>query len=221
MKKVIAILLMLGCTSISISSQDEISEEVLTEISRDIDYSKQRWTLAPRHEREKIDPIEYEPNESSTIGNIAGYILAVLLLMGVIMGVLYFLFSSSTERSPDIESRQIGEEEIDPNHIDNIDPMSLIDEALSNGDYRLALRLRFVDFIKRSSDLKLIKWRSDKTNQEYLHELKAHIDFDYLRSVILEYEKVWFGNYDISGQEYALYAEQYDILISQLNAAHE
>jgi len=197
MKKVIAILLMLGCTSISISSQDEISEEVLTEISRDIDYSKQRWTLAPRHERENIDPIEYEPNESSTIGNIAGYILAVLLLMGVIMGVLYFLFSSSTERSPDIESRQIGEEEIDPNHIDNIDPISLIDEALSNGDYRLALRL------------------------EYLHELKAHIDFDYLRSVILEYEKVWFGNHDISGQEYALYAEQYDILISQLNAAHE
>ena len=221
MKMIIAILLLLSTISLSMSSQDDISEDVLAEISKDIDYSQQRWTLAPRHEAKPRDPEGYEPKVSSPIGNMLGYIIAIVVIMAVILGVLYFMFSTSTEGNPSIESKSIEGETLDPDHIDNIDPISMIDEALANGDYRLALRLRFIDFIKRSSDLRLIKWRPEKTNQNYLYELKPHVDFAYLNSVILDYEKVWFGKYDISSQDYVLYAEQYDTLINQINKAHE
>ena len=221
MKKIIAILLLLSTISLSMSSQEDISQDVLAEVSKDIDYSQQRWTLAPRHEAKPRDPEGYEPKVSSPIGNMLGYIIAIVVIMAVILGVLYFMFSTSTEGNPNIEGKSIEGETLDPDHIDNIDPISMIDEALANGDYRLALRLRFIDFIKRSSDLRLIKWRPEKTNQDYLYELKPHVDFAYLNSVILDYEKVWFGKYDISSQDYVLYAEQYDTLINQINKAHE
>ncbi len=220
MKKLIVILLFLSTITLSTNGQEEISEDVLAEVSKDIDYSQKKWTLVPRHEAEPIDPQAYEPKVSSPISSILGYIIAIVLIMAVILGVLYFMFSTSTEGNPSVESKSIEGETLDPDHIDNIDPISLIDEALANGDYRLALRLRFIDFIKRSSDLRLIKWRPEKTNQDYLYELKPHVDFAYLSSVILDYEKVWFGKYDISRQDYVLYAEQYDTLINQINTAH-
>ena len=210
--------LWLGIAPSVLISQNEINQEVLNEIAKDIDYSNEKWTLVPRSEPTVYEPSEYEPITLSPFAQVVGYVIAIILLMAVIIAFLYFFSSPLSDKSLKLENQELNQLDYDPSHIDNIDPLPLLEQALYRGDYRLALRLRYIDFIKQCSDLSLIKWRPEKTNQEYLHELKPHVDFGFLSRLVLSYERVWFGKYNISKEDYESYAQQYDSLINQITA---
>lgn len=85
---------------------------------------------------------------------------------------------------------------IDEN-IHEMDFDKLISNAVASNDYRLAIRLQFLQALKILSDKHLIHWQPGKTNHDYMLELgKSDLRTGFTE--LNEYfEYAWYGNFPI------------------------
>ncbi|AYZ37344.1 DUF4129 domain-containing protein [Chryseobacterium indologenes] len=76
-------------------------------------------------------------------------------------------------------------------------------------DYRSAVRYQFLFILKKLSDKKLIIWNPEKTNKDYVAEVKApHLKKEFSDlSHIFEY--VWYGEFDITEPNYQKFKNQF------------
>lgn len=77
------------------------------------------------------------------------------------------------------------------------------------GDFRSAVRYQFLFLLKKLSDKKLISWNPEKTNKDYVAELKApHLKNEFSNlSYIFDY--VWYGEFSIEEESYQKFKNQY------------
>ena len=91
-------------------------------------------------------------------------------------------------------------------HTENIHAINfntLLQEALKQQNYRLAIRLRFLEALKLLADKGLINWQAGKTTHEYLTELPATSLREGLQSINYYYEYTWYGNFSASQELYS------------------
>jgi hypothetical protein len=80
--------------------------------------------------------------------------------------------------------------------ITELDTESLIQKAHLAGNFKLAIRLYFLDLLKKLNENGVIVWTKDKTNNDYLSELfSKQYYFDEVRRLTLAYERVWYGEH--------------------------
>ena len=95
-------------------------------------------------------------------------IILFLLILGTVLYFLYIkrpeLFMRSGKTAPIPYS--VEEENIHRIHFDKE-----IDAALQTGNYRLAIRMLYLQTLRFLSDNKLIDWQIHKTPMEYLYEI--------------------------------------------------
>lgn len=77
----------------------------------------------------------------------------------------------------------------------------LIDRALLNKDYRLAVRYYFLFVLKRLSETELISYGPDKTNTDYSKEIKQEYA-PLFKKVSRLYEYIWYGNFNVSESDF-------------------
>jgi hypothetical protein len=84
-------------------------------------------------------------------------------------------------------------------NIHEVDFTARLAEAEAAGNWRLAVRLGYLQLLKTLSDHGLIRWQPDKTNHAYLAELPAattlRADF---RTITQQFEYVWYGELAMS-----------------------
>jgi len=84
-----------------------------------------------------------------------------------------------------------------------VDFATRLAEAEAAGNWRLAVRLGYLQLLKTLSDNALINWQPDKTNHAYLAELPLagtlRVDF---REITRQFEFVWYGELALSGPLY-------------------
>ncbi len=86
---------------------------------------------------------------------------------------------------------------IDEN-IHEMDFDKLIANAVAAKDYRLAVRLQFLQALKILSDKHLIHWQPGKTNHDYLVELGKSNLRDGFTELNEYFEYAWYGNFPIA-----------------------
>lgn len=77
------------------------------------------------------------------------------------------------------------------------DPDSLLQHAIKSGNYRLAVRYLYLESLKRLSEKKFIEINTNKTNYEYVTEVRRHKFANEFASLTLQYEYVWYGEYPV------------------------
>ena len=77
------------------------------------------------------------------------------------------------------------------------DPDSLLRNAIRNGNYRLAVRYLYLQSLQRLSEKKFIEINTNKTNYEYVMEVRRHKFANEFASLTLQYEYVWYGEYPV------------------------
>lgn len=103
---------------------------------------------------------------------------------------------------------------------DNIyeaDLKKLLQKAISDKNYRLATRYYYLSLLKLLSEKELIQYDKDKTNSEYLFELKdtnMRSHFSYLSYV---YNYVWYGEFLIDKDKFDIIEEKYQSFIKTVN----
>ena len=80
---------------------------------------------------------------------------------------------------------------------DTTDPDALLRNAIRSGNYRLAVRYLYLQLLTRLSDKRYIEINKNKTNYEYVTELRKHSFANEFASLTLKYEYVWYGEYPV------------------------
>ncbi len=87
-------------------------------------------------------------------------------------------------------------------NIHAIDFESELQKAITVGNYRLAVRLLYLDCLKRLSDSKYIDWQPAKTNTAYIGELTDTDTRTAFRGLTRQFEYVWYGDFRINEQHF-------------------
>lgn len=101
------------------------------------------------------------------------------------------------------KARSIIDLDLSEQHIESIDLDSLMEEALKNGDYRLAVRYQFLKILKLLSQKNIIDWHFEKTNVDYEREItETQLQLEFKKASYL-YENIWYGEQPIDASAYA------------------
>lgn len=82
--------------------------------------------------------------------------------------------------------------------INQMDFEKLVNDAIAKGEYRVAVRYLYLRLLKDLSDNNLIQWKSDKTNRDYVNELRSSVYGTRFREVTLLFDYAWYGDVSIN-----------------------
>lgn len=142
-----------------------------------------------------------------------------LLCLGLVIIIatktkLYKIFYTDKEiQEPDFFEENPLEEKFDFNQAINL--------QISRQNFRNAIRLLHLKILKELEIQGVIRFAREKTNREYAREIsdnKMKSEFFALAGI---YNKVWFGNYQLSRDEYDLLASGFYKFSKELNDQKE
>ena len=162
-------------------------------------YTDKEFQYTEDEEEEEIEP---SPTESAFVDGIIFFLSNIFpfLLGGIIIFIILktFLGTESNFWNFKKSKNKVAEKLIyEDEDIHETDIDGLLQRAIHNKEYRLAIRYYYLSVLKDLSNKKLIDYHKDKTNSEYLFEIEDEVirsDFSYLSYV---YSYVWYGEFPI------------------------
>lgn len=137
--------------------------------------------------------------------------LPYLILVGIV-GFIVWLFiklniGNRLLKSPDSGEVLMSEDEdiIKRQHIP-----SLIEDALNNKQYRLAIRYHYLFVLKQLTDAEQIDYEFDKTNTDYLNEITNKNLKNGFTNITRIYDFIWYGNFSITQKDYVKAKAQFN-----------
>jgi len=144
------------------------------------------------------------------------FILILIVLAALIMLAAHFMgagsFIGPTNRRISRTDNNITIENIE-DHIYESDLDRFIREAAEGKQYALAIRLYYLAIIKELSLNKTIQWKKDKTNKDYLREMRKTNLFQSFREVTRMFERIWYGQVDFSESDYQKVKPKFEALV--------
>lgn len=158
---------------------------------------------------ENIKKLEVKPNKPISPPRFSlgaawlKYVLwgfVILVLVAVLVWLLASVFKNTAEK---VESNT----SFKSLSIENIEEANLegfLDQALAEGSFKEAIRIRYLMVIRTLSGLHLVNWKKDKTNGAYVSEMYGKAGFDLFRQVTISFERAWYGDKHVGETEYLL-----------------
>ncbi|GAA4458504.1 DUF4129 domain-containing protein [Nibrella saemangeumensis] len=104
--------------------------------------------------------------------------------------VLGFLFPRKAGQPP-LPYEQVSE------NIHEINFAEALDDVVNRGNYRLAIRLLYLQTLKSLTDQGLINWQPDKTNRQYVYELSTTPLKDNFEALTTAFDYAWYGDFPV------------------------
>lgn len=171
-----------------------------------------------RKRREELPPAKYTPfMQRSWVQTL----LWIIIIGGFIAAIIWYLVDNNAglfrKRNKIIEKEEEGADQI-PEDIFAIGFRREIDKALARGDYRLAIRLHFLQMLKTLAEKQLIAYKQDKTNLDYLIEMAARPFYPDFFRLTRHFEYSWYGLFDVKEEVYRQIAGEFRTFENQLHA---
>lgn len=131
---------------------------------------------------------------------IVPYILLILLLFLLIKFFLNVNSRSIINAKKNQALVSLSEEE---HIIKNEDIQQLIQKALADKIYRLAVRYYYLYILQLMTEKELIIWELQKTNDDYLNEIKKQELKQPFIKITRLYDYIWYGGFDIDEAKYS------------------
>ena len=163
--------------------------------------------IEPTPQKPKETPKNVKPPDYSwlaTFMNGFGKIILGIIILGIVILIVKYIIDKegdfSFRRSPD---KKIGTLDlISEENIEEFDLEQLLSKALNDNDYRLATRFHYLLVLKKLSELNLIKLDKNKTNSDYLFEIKNENSRDQFSKISYIYNHVWYGEFSLSPNQF-------------------
>lgn len=150
---------------------------------------------------------------NSTFLRTISFVILILIVLALVFIVLRNSKIDSKVKRNLLLVQQV--EEIDD--IEQLETESLMTQALNAKNYRLAIRLVYIDLLKILHEGKLIVWKKNKTNLDYLSELNTENFSTEFRKITLGYERVWYGEREATESQYLSVQQEYLNVYNQIN----
>ena len=177
----------------------------------------------------ELQEIEQEEESTSQPGKtnegFANFMKYVLIIGGIILlaWILYQYFSGSDfgfgkGRKKTNSALEIAVENLEEN-LPSSELGGLLPQAETAGDYRMAARLRYLSVIQELNIREWVDWEKEKTNGQYLRELRSTQLYDPFRGLTILFERFWYGRERISQEEYQQLVREHDRMVAALQTA--
>ncbi|PKQ45290.1 hypothetical protein CSW08_08730 [Confluentibacter flavum] len=107
-------------------------------------------------------------------------------------------------------------EDITSENIENADINALINRAENNQDYRLAIRYYYLLVLKTLNLKNHIKFEDDKTNADYLNDIKSKPFSSAFEYISYLYNYIWYGEFPLDIDQYAKAKDKFVTLLNQV-----
>lgn len=146
---------------------------------------------------------------SYTPGSIASYFIVALpyLLLILSLAIMSWLFvrlypvygsPGNTRKKAEIYFSE--EEKI----VKSEDIQELIHKSVQNKNYRLAVRYYFLNSLQKLDELKIIQYKTEKTNADYLSEISTEELSRSFGRITRIYEYIWYGDFHVTEEEFKM-----------------
>lgn len=134
------------------------------------------------------------------------YLVKFLALL-LVIAVVYFIVKAIMNKEGGwIWGRDSQEPIIDHTNIEEklhlANFKDLIARAQSNHDYRLTVRYYYLWLLRKMSDKNIIQWDTNKTNMDYLYEIKNKALRDRFAYNCYLYDYIWYGEFELNQEAY-------------------
>lgn len=151
-----------------------------------------------------IDFIDYETLEYIVYGLSASLVLYLLIK---------FLLQNPISSVFKTEDKAIGGFSYVEENIEQVNFDQLIDQSLKEYNYRLATRYLYLKSLKSLANKKTIEWHFDKTNSDYINEIKDIKIKSLFKRVSYIYDYVWYGEFPIDETSFNKNIDDFNQLI--------
>jgi len=139
-----------------------------------------------------------------TAGNLFSYFLNYLLIALGVAALVFLIFKLAGVDVLNVIQRKSMSETIpydeSVENIYAIDFNAEVDKAVSQQNYRLAVRLLYLRSLRQLADAGLIDWDINKTNTIYIDELTNAEQRLAFKLLTRQFEYVWYGEFIIDAQ---------------------
>lgn len=139
-------------------------------------------------------------------------ILALVFLLWKIFGNKKFLRNSKIKNG---EFSFLDEAE---ENLEESDLERFLREALEKKQYKIAVRIYYLMSIKELMLQNFIVWKKNKTNFEYLTEMRERQEFEHFHSLTRAFEIVWYGDVEIEEKEFAVLSPSFSNFIRSIKS---
>lgn len=142
----------------------------------------------------------------------------IIIICSFIAVVVWYLIAGNTgifRRRP-VAVAHSGEEEFSDNIFD-ISYTKEINKAIGSANFRLAVRLMFLQLLKTLSEKSHIQYKQDRTNLDYLMQLRQSAIYRDFFRLTRHYEYAWYGKFEVNNEMFASIKNDFDTFNRKLN----
>ncbi|MGZ8544504.1 MAG: DUF4129 domain-containing protein [Flavisolibacter sp.] len=188
----------------------KIDEQTIGAIKSEEDY----WyaDLAPEKKQVK-------PSRNTSINfNFAEALFWILVIGGFIAFLVWFLANNQIGlfRKSRIENPADVVEEFDNEDIFSIKYDQEIPKAISTGNFRMAVRLLYLQTLKEMTERNIIRYGHEKTNSDYLFQLHKSRYYDRFFRLTRHFDYTWYGGFNLDEQSFGIVKNEFITFKQQL-----
>lgn len=171
---------------------------------------KQQWSkLSKGYDyTEKIK--EINPKKSNHWKGWAGlsfggswlkYVLWILVIGALLVALTFLIVNIYKGTAEKVRNNKVYKS-LSVEDIEEVDLEQFLNESLTAGSFKEAIRIRYLMLIRTLNRLNLVTWKKDKTNGAYVTEMYGKTGFDLFCKLTISFERAWYGEKAIAEAEY-------------------
>lgn len=149
---------------------------------------------------------------------ILGSIFMVIpfIIVAVLMFLLikFFLKVNSNSIISNTSNKSVVAITEDEELIKHKNLLKLIQQAIDNKNYRLAIRFYYLNTLKQLEEKDLIAWEQQKTNEDYIEEISKETIKRAFKDLTRLYDFVWYGNFEINEAKFVKVVATFEAITS-------
>lgn len=141
----------------------------------------------------------------------------LVLAAGILIFLLFALLNRPRNRKITLPEAAIRIEAIEDN-LENTELMALIQNAMNQNNFQMAIRLYFLETLKQLSIRHLIRFKKNKTNREYLFELRKSPHYAAFQELSLIFDRIRYSGHELSAEAFWAIEPKFRHMIQQLTS---
>lgn len=159
-------------------------------------------------------------------GSILQFILLLLpyLILAAILVLAVWLFIKLDPGGSFMKQSEKGEVLLseDEKIIKSADIAQLIEKAKADKNYRLAVRYYYLLVLKQLTEMEIIIFQSEKTNEDYVTEINIAAYKSQFQTLTHLYDFIWYGDFGVTEADFFKIENQFQKMTGELQkAAHD
>ena len=178
-----------------------------------IEYPGETEKKKKKKEKKTSSSFSFDWNNVGPVAKFALYAIVIAGLIFILVRVFYsslFISNTKIENKPAYAAKNLEEKVMET------DLEKLLKAALAEKAYRMAVRIYYLMVIKELAHKKMIKWKKDKTNHDYLSEMKNQNKYMRFRQLTRVFDYVWYGEIELTEDEFGEIKPEFTLFIDAL-----